>query len=274
MAEMPRATRVWPGDRDEDLLRRIRQGSRSYEPTPSELRGAREQPVPARLRRPVEHLRAHGRVRLHASPEPSAASARPSANTATAPLHTRAGSGLDGSRRSGAADTVGRIAWPASRPIGSGTAGSTTGRREELVRSFVLRPHRAVRRGRPTVGARLLRTLLLVSLDAALACDLHSRFLRRLGHRLPRGHSRRRAARARLRRRLIVLGRTGSIGGRQEAKWVDVAVRIRRDADPEMDVRPLLLGRAAGADRAHGVLLGDRRALATSIEPRCVSVTE
>jgi hypothetical protein len=66
-----------------------------------------------------------------------AASTKASANTATAPLHTRSGIGLDGLRRGSMMGTGGRSSWPASRPIGLRATGSTTGRREEPLCSLV-----------------------------------------------------------------------------------------------------------------------------------------
>ena len=68
------------------------------------------------------------------------------------------------------------------------------------------------------------------------------------------------AARARLRRRRVGRGRAARGRGGQQAERVDVAVRIGCDADPEVDVRAVDLGRPARADRPDRISLDEGRA--------------
>jgi len=84
-------------------------------------------------------------------------------------------------------------------------------------------------------------------------------------HRGRLGGRRRRRGRGRgLRGRRRRHRRGGRRHGRrpaEQAERVDVALLVRVRAHAEVDVRPLDLGRAARADRADRVTLGDRRAL-------------
>ena len=61
--------------------------------------------------------------------------------------------------------------------------------------------------------------------------------------------------------------------GRQERQRIEVALRVGGDPHTQVNIRLPHLGVAARADRPDAVALGDRRALATASEPRCVSVT-
>jgi len=113
---------------------------------------------------------------------------------------------------------------------------------------------------RPRVGARCLQGCRCAVVSPDL-CALGPRASRRTGPRLARGCGRRRLSRARLRDGRVGVARRADLSGRKEAQRVDVAIGIGSQANPEVDIRAVHLGRAARADRADRVLLGDRRAL-------------
>ena len=53
----------------------------------------------------------------------------------------------------------------------------------------------------------------------------------------------------------------GARSRREQPEWIDVSLVVGRAADPEVDARHVLLGRAARAHRADGVAFADGRAL-------------
>jgi hypothetical protein len=84
---------------------------------------------------------------------------------------------------------------------------------------------------------------------------------RRLGLGRRRGFPDGSAACARLRHGLLALRRTARRGLRQKPERVEIAVRVRRDTDAEMEVGAVDLRRPARPDRADSVSLRDRGSL-------------
>jgi hypothetical protein len=82
---------------------------------------------------------------------------------------------------------------------------------------------------------------------------------RRSSHRSRSGDGTRRSRRSRGRGGR--LRRSGHRARRQVAEWIDVALRLGRETDPQVHIGACDLGVAARADRADRVPLGDRRIL-------------
>ncbi len=259
MAEMSRTARVWPRDRDEDLLRRFRH-LRS-------LGCARHLLEPSFRRRQAQDLGARRRARSRAMPSRDKHRTEREQRGGPVADERRQGTGGLASRRR---DVHARPRLvtdvetdrPGSRRLDDRPPGVARPVARAISHSrTVLRPSRLSIRARLLGATRPLDPRMAPDrLVARSSRACHSRSPGRRGRRLARRSSRRCAARSRLRRRRDRLRCGVTRGRREQPERIDVAVRIGSDANPEVDVWLVHLGRAARADRADDVLLGDRRA--------------
>ncbi len=240
VAEMAWAASVWPRDRDEDLLRLFRH-LRS-------LGCARHLPQSSFPWRQADDLSDHGWRR--ARPVPPRAERRTEREQRGSQVAHERGKRA---RRLGSPrlDVRGRPGLVPGADVGRCRDLGPFGRSPRLARAISY-GRTLPRSSSPSTCARLLCGLLPVDADTAPhrfgACRL--RPTRRRTSRFAREGRRGGDLRGRLR-----CGGDGLRGDvarcrREEPERIDVAVRVGCDANPEVDVRPVHLGRPAGADRA------------------------